>query len=81
VRVPFLARWPRTVPADRVCDELITSLDLLPTVAKRVGAELPKAKIDGIDLSVLLLGAEGATGWPSFAYYSGSELHAVRAGR
>ena len=79
VRVPFLARWPGKVPAGRVCDDLVTGLDLLPTVAKLVGAELPK--IDGVDLSPLLLGEKGAIGRPSFAYYSGSELHAVRAGR
>jgi arylsulfatase A-like enzyme len=81
MRVPFLARWPGKVPAGRVCDDLITGLDLLPTVAKLVGSELPKARIDGVDLSPLLLGARGATGRQSFAYFSGSELHAVRAGR
>jgi arylsulfatase A len=81
VRVPFLARWPGKVPAGRVSDELITGLDLLPTIAKLTGAELPKARIDGIDLSPLLLGAAGAKGRKSFAYYSGSELHAVRSGR
>jgi arylsulfatase len=34
-----------------------------------------------MDLSPLLLGTAGATGRQSFAYYSGSELHAVRSGR
>ena len=81
VRVPFLARWPGKVPAGRVCDELVTGLDLLPTVAKLVGAGLPKAKIDGADLSPLLLGEKGATGRASFAYFSGSDLHAVRRGK
>jgi arylsulfatase len=81
VRVPFLARWPGKVPAGRVCDELVTGLDLLPTIAKLAGADLPKARIDGVDLSALLLGEKDAVGRPSFAYYSGSELHAVRAGR
>jgi arylsulfatase len=81
VRVPFLARWPGKVPTGRVCDELMTGLDLLPTVAKLAGTDLPKAKIDGVDLSALLLGASDAAGRPSFAYFSGSELHAVRDGR
>lgn len=81
VRVPFLARWPGKVPAGRVCDELFTGLDLLPTIATIIGAKLPTARIDGVDLSPLLLGARGATGRPSFAYFSGSELHAVRSGR
>jgi arylsulfatase A-like enzyme len=81
VRVPFLARWPKKVPAGRVSDELITGLDLLPTVAKLIGSGLPKAKIDGMDLSPLLLGEKEAKGRPTFAYFSGSELHAVRSGR
>ncbi|HKB00891.1 MAG TPA: sulfatase [Gemmataceae bacterium] len=80
VRVPFIARWPGKIPADRVCDELFTGLDLLPTIAKLAGSDLPKARIDGLDLSPLLLGGKGASGRPSLAYYSGSELHAIREG-
>lgn len=80
VRVPFLARWPGKVPADRVSDEFITGLDLLPTIAMLAGAALPKAKIDGMDLSPLLLGEKHATGRTTFAYFSGFELHAVRSG-
>lgn len=81
VRVPLLARWPGKVPAGRVSDELFTGLDLLPTLAKLSGAELPKAKIDGLDLSGLLLGERGAKGRNIFAYFSGAELHAVREGK
>ena len=81
VRVPFVARWTEKVPAGRVSDELFTGLDLLPTIAKLAGAETPKAKIDGTDLSPLLLGEKGAAGRAEFAYYSGAELHAVRSGR
>src|SRR5215210_4968118 len=68
VRVPFLARWPGKVSAGRSTDELFTGLDLLPTIAKLTGADLPKAKIDGIDLSAFLLGQMGARGRASFAY-------------
>ncbi len=81
VRVPFLVRMPGVVPANRVCDELFTSLDLLPTIAHLTGASLPKAKIDGVNLGPLLLGEKNARGRASFAYYSGSELQAVRSGK
>ena len=81
VRVPFLVKWPAKVPAGRVNDELMTGLDLLPTIAKLTGSALPKAKIDGLDLAPLLLGDERAAGRDSFAYFSGAELHAVRSGR
>jgi len=83
VRVPFIVRWPNRVAAGRICDELITGIDLLPTLSTLIGATLigttqPAHKIDGLDLSPLLLGTSGAKGRSTFAYYSGSELHAVR---
>ena len=42
---------------------------------------LPNRKIDGIDLSPLLFGKPDAKGRDTFAYYSGSELQAVRNGK
>ena len=81
VRVPLLVRWPGKVPAGRVSDELVTGLDLLPTLAKLAGAAAPKAAIDGVDQSALLLGEKGAKGRESFVYFSGSELRAVRMGQ
>jgi arylsulfatase len=80
VRVPFIVRWPGHVPANRVCEKFFSGLDLLPTLVKLTGAEMPKAKIDGIDLSPLLLDVKGAEDRRLFAYYSGTELHAVRSG-
>jgi len=79
--VPFLARWPGRIPADRVSDAFIASLDLLPTLTKIVVGELPTRKIDGSDLSPLLLGEKDAKERANFVYYAGAELHAVREGR
>ena len=31
-RVPSLVRWPGNVPAGRVCNKLLTNMDLLPTL-------------------------------------------------
>lgn len=81
VRVPFIVRWPGKVPANRVANEFLSGLDLMPTLVKFTGAELPKLKIDGIDLSSILLGESGAKGRETFVYYSGNELHAVRLGQ
>ncbi|QDU29217.1 Arylsulfatase [Anatilimnocola aggregata] len=77
-RMPFIVRWPSKVPAAQVRNELITALDLLPSLATITGAKLPTLAIDGVDLSPLLLGKEQSQGRDSFAYYSASELHAVR---
>jgi arylsulfatase A-like enzyme len=80
VRVPFITRWPGHVPSDRVCDELFASMDLFASLARLMGAQLPQAKIDGLDLRPLLLGEADAKGRDVFWYYSGDELHAVRQG-
>ncbi len=49
VRVPFIARWPGKIPAASVCREPAMTIDLLPTLAKAAGAELPPHPIDGLD--------------------------------
>lgn len=81
VRVPFIARWPGKVPPGAVCREPAMTIDMLPTVAKLVGAELPAHKIDGLDIGPLLLGKEGAKSpHDAFYFYWGRELQAVRSG-
>ena len=79
-RVPLIARWPKRIPARRVADELVTAMDLHATLARLIGAQLPTAPYDGVDLRPLLLGEPGAKGRDQFWYYSTNELHAVRQG-
>jgi arylsulfatase A-like enzyme len=59
LRVPLLAWWPGRVPAGRVCAEMISALDVLPTLAALAGAPVP-AGLDGLDVSAVLRGAPGA---------------------
>jgi arylsulfatase A-like enzyme/dienelactone hydrolase len=80
VRMPAMLRWPGHVPAGRVVDELVTTMDWFVALAKWTGAPLPKHKIDGVDLTDLLTGKPEAKGRDTFWYYSGDELHAVRQG-
>jgi arylsulfatase A-like enzyme len=57
LRVPFIAWWPGRVPAGKVTDEFLTSLELLPTLAAAAGAKLtPGVKLDGFDLLPVLRG-------------------------
>lgn len=82
VRVPCSMVWPGKIPAGRVSDELLTTMDLLPTVARLLGVTLPATAIDGKDVWPVIAGATGAASPHSaFYYYSGNELHAVRSGR
>lgn len=82
MRVPCLMRWPGHIPAQGVCRELATTMDILPTLAKITGAALPERRIDGLDIGSLLLGRAGAASpHPCFYYYWQKELHAVRQGK
>lgn len=82
VRVPFIARWPGRIPAGRVADEPVMTIDLLPTLAELSGAALRERKIDGVSFRPLLLGtAKRRASHEAYFFYSGEELQAVRSGR
>jgi arylsulfatase A-like enzyme len=60
-RVPYLVRWPGHVPAGTVCDETISVVDTLASIAAITGAKLPKANEaaeDSHDVSPAWLGAK-----------------------
>jgi arylsulfatase A len=82
VREPFIARWTGKIPAGAVCDQPAMTIDLLPTVAGLVGAELPAHKIDGLDIWPLLSGDKSAKNPHDayYFYYADNELQAVMAG-
>ena len=81
-RVPTIAWQPGKVPAGTVGNELATTLDLLPTLAKLAGGGSPEGRrIDGHDISPLLFGDEQAkTPHAAFYYYHQDQLQAVRSG-
>lgn len=55
-RVPFIARWPGRVSAGRVAGELFGQVDLMATIARIVGYDLPLgAAPDSVDQSAVLL--------------------------
>lgn len=59
LRVPFVAWWPGVLPAGRVTNEFLTTLELLPTLATAAGAKLDMdVKLDGFDMLPVLRGEE-----------------------
>lgn len=80
VRVPCIMRWPGHIPAGRTCNDLLSTLDFLPTLAKLTGGKLSESKIDGEDRWPLITGQPGAKPRETFYYYAGDELQAVRSG-
>ena len=82
VREPCVMRWPGKIPAGTESHELAATIDLLPTIAKLAGAELPTRKIDGLDIGPLLSGDPAAkTPHEAYWYYWGDGLHAIRSGK
>lgn len=55
ILVPFIARWPGTIPAATTSDAKLSTIDLLPTFAALAGATLPE-DVDGIDVTTTLEG-------------------------
>jgi arylsulfatase A-like enzyme/pimeloyl-ACP methyl ester carboxylesterase len=80
VRVPGLFRWPSKIPAGRIEDRLMSTIDMYATIATVIGAPIPPGKRDTLDLSPLLLGQPNAPGREVMWFYSGEELQAVRKG-
>jgi arylsulfatase A-like enzyme len=80
LREPFLARWKGRIAPGRVCNEVASTLDIFPTLARVAGAAPPKDRpLDGADLAPLLW--EGKTRrQPDLFFYNGGRLRAMRRG-
>ena len=52
-------RWPAHIPAGAENGSMLMTIDLLPTIAGLVKADLPKRTIDGLDVWPLLAGERG----------------------
>ncbi len=83
VRVPCIMRWVGKIPPGSVCRQPMMTIDLLPTIAKFIAADLPPRNIDGRDASALVLATPGATSpQQSYCfYYHRNDLEAIRSGR
>ncbi|MBL9190451.1 MAG: sulfatase [Opitutaceae bacterium] len=80
-RVPFVARWPGRIPAGRTSDEILSTMDLLPTFAALAGARLPAAlRLDGRDATDFLLGKSSRSPREDYLYYTGCRLMGIRVG-
>ncbi len=55
IRVPLIISYPTKFKQKQHSENLISAMDILPTICKVAGIEIPK-NIDGIDLSSLLTG-------------------------
>ena len=83
MRVPCVMRFPEKIPAGRICREVCSTIDFLPTLIRLSGGAVPKDRIiDGKDIWPLMSGAPGASSpHEAFYYYQIDQLQCVRSGR
>jgi len=93
VRVPCVARLPGRIPAGRVCDTPLMTIDLLPTLAGLTGEPLVRDAAGNCLVNGRRI--DGHDRWPAFAatapenedepvyffWHGDNQLQAVRAGR
>ena len=82
-RVTCIMRWPGRIHPGTECDQLSTTMDLLPTLAALAGSVLPTDRaIDGHDIRGLMF-RQGDTSSPydRFLYRRARRLEAIRSGK
>ena len=81
LRVPCIIRKPGKVPAGTTSDLVTATIDILPTIARITGADMPTDRvIDGLDISGIIHGESTSLDRPYF-YYQHQDLRAVRKGK
>jgi len=78
-RIPCIMRWPGKIPPGKVCNQLASAMDILPTIIQISDAQLPEYQIDGEDIWPLISSLPNATSpHEAFYYYNVWKLEAIR---
>lgn len=80
IRVPCIIRWPGRIPAGRVTNALVHQIDLFPTFAAAVAADIVPADraIDGVNQLPLLEGRRQTSGREHILLHTNTRLSAVK---
>jgi arylsulfatase len=80
-REPCIMRWPGHIAEGTICNKLASTIDLLPTFAAITHSNLPKKKIDGVNILPLMMGEPNANPRETFLYYyRKNNLEGIRKG-
>lgn len=81
-RTPCIMRWPGKIPAGTESTQMLMTIDLFPTIAQLIGAELPKQTMDGLDVWPIISGRGRAKNPHSsyWVYYEVNQLQSVMTG-
>lgn len=80
LRIPAIIRWPGVVPPNSISDQVMISMDWLPTLLSAIGASAdPAYPPDGIDLAPALGGAPAVSRTLCWRYLNNAQ-EACRSG-
>jgi arylsulfatase A len=74
--VPLVVSWPAVIKTGSVCNDLISSVDILPTICQAAGIEIPKST-DGIGFLPQIKGQEGSPRSWLYHWYSPRQAEAT----
>ena len=80
-REPTVMWWPGTIPAGSQCNTPAMTIDLLPSIAELIGADLPQHTIDGKSIVNLIKGTSEESPQEAYYFYYGRQLQAIRSGK
>lgn len=79
LRVPFIIRYPKKIPAGSKSNEIVHEMDLFPTLAKMVGGKVPQDRIiDGVDQTDFFKGKQDSSNREHVIVYVGKDLFGVK---
>ena len=82
LHVPMIARWPGKIPAGVVNDSPAGTIDILPTILKAAGVDVPPDRvIDGKDIWPLLTSTRTESPHEALFGMQGPNLMTVRSGK
>jgi arylsulfatase A-like enzyme len=80
IRIPFMVQWKGRIPAGKVYDSPVISLDIHPTAMAAAGGRIPAdAKLDGVDLLPYITGKDQARPHDKL-YWRYGQQWAIRSG-
>ena len=79
LRAPFLIRWPGRIPKGSVSNEIVHVVDLLPTLGRIAGFDVPDDRIvDGIDQFAFFTGKKEHSNREGFIVYNNDDIYGYK---
>jgi len=80
VRVPAIFSWPKTWSQNSVCNQVLSTMDILPTLAHYAGAQINSIALDGDNIASVLEGANDNFVSRNHWFSKGTSVWGIRKG-